>query len=81
MWHRGYLSNGNMEEPVNDRLGPSFDWKTARNELARISHRLVVDLGESGRKKSVERPSFLWHNYVVETGYGCGKGGLSYDRV
>jgi len=49
--------------------------------LARISHRPIVDLGESGPEKSVERPSFLCHNYVIETGYGRGKGGLSYDRV
>jgi len=50
-------------------------------QLARIYHRPIVDLGESGPEKSVERPSFLCHNYVIETGYGRGKGGLSYDRV
>ena len=50
-------------------------------QLARISHRRIIDWVESGRGKSVERPSFLCHNYVIETGYGRGKDGLSHDRV
>jgi len=61
--------------------GGQFPQARVRVPLARISHRPIVDLGESGPEKSVERPSFLCHNYVIETGYGRGKGGLSYDRV
>jgi TPR repeat protein len=34
--------------------------------LARISHRLIVDWGDSGEEKKLERPSFLCHNYVIE---------------
>jgi len=49
--------------------------------LTCISHRRIVDVGELGSGNSWKGRLFCVITTLSKRGSGCGKGGLSYDRV
>jgi len=79
-WSNGSLPS-NSGSVLHRRLSGVLHDRTYQNALACISHRRIVDLGELGSGNSWKGRLFCVITTLSKRGSGCGKGGLSYDRV